>query len=160
MKTAHEPGPLNRAGDGAARAPGDRMCGAAVHVRDEFESAHLLQGAGRLEPDQELGAVRRDQEHPEQQRVVGRLRRRPPARRGCRAGPTDAAPFVYSVVAPLNQATTNALSYNELRDFFLPVTAACGATAAKAGSRSTASEVPLGENSRLDMRSYFSLCGP
>jgi hypothetical protein len=39
-------------------------------------------------------------------------------------GATDAAPFVYSVVAPVNQTTSNALSYNELRDFFLPVTAA------------------------------------
>jgi len=48
-------------------------------------------------------------------------------------GATDAAPFVYSVVAPLNQTTTNALSYNELRDFFLPVTAAGRATAAKSG---------------------------
>lgn len=46
---------------------------------------------------------------------------------------TDAAPFVYSVVAPLNQATTNSLSYNQLRDFFLPVTAADRATAAKSG---------------------------
>ena len=48
-------------------------------------------------------------------------------------GATDAAPFVYSVVAPLNQTTTNALSYNELRDFFLPVTAAARASAARSG---------------------------
>jgi hypothetical protein len=48
-------------------------------------------------------------------------------------GATDAAPFVYSVVAPLNQTTTNALSYNELRDFFLPVTAAARAADAKSG---------------------------
>ena len=46
---------------------------------------------------------------------------------------TDAAPFVYSVVAPVNQTTSNALSYNELRDFFLPVTAADRASAAKSG---------------------------
>ena len=48
-------------------------------------------------------------------------------------GATDAAPFAYSVVAPVNQATTNSLSYNELRDFFLPVTAVGRATAAKSG---------------------------
>jgi hypothetical protein len=48
-------------------------------------------------------------------------------------GATDGAPFVYSVVAPVSQATTNSLSYNELRDFFLPVTAASRATAAKSG---------------------------
>ena len=48
-------------------------------------------------------------------------------------GATDAAPFVYSVVAPVNQTTSNALSYNGLRDFFLPVTAAGRASAAKSG---------------------------
>ena len=48
-------------------------------------------------------------------------------------GATDLAPFAYSVVAPLNQTTTNALSYNELRDFFLPVTSAARAAAAKSG---------------------------
>jgi hypothetical protein len=42
-------------------------------------------------------------------------------------------PFAYSVVAPVNQATTNALSYNQLRDFFLPVTPTARATAAKGG---------------------------
>jgi hypothetical protein len=42
-------------------------------------------------------------------------------------------PFAYSVVAPVNQATTNALSYNELRDFFLPVTPAARSTAAQRG---------------------------
>jgi hypothetical protein len=48
-------------------------------------------------------------------------------------GATDAAPFAYSVVAPLNQTTTNALSYNELRDFVLPVTAAARAADARSG---------------------------
>ena len=38
-------------------------------------------------------------------------------------------PFAYSVVAPVNQTTTNSLSYNELRDFFLPVTATARTTA-------------------------------
>ena len=48
-------------------------------------------------------------------------------------GATDAAPFAYSVVAPVNQTTTNSLSYNELRDFFLPVTSAGRAAAVKSG---------------------------
>jgi hypothetical protein len=48
-------------------------------------------------------------------------------------GATNGAPFAYSVVAPVNQATTNSLSYNVLRDFFLPVTSADRATAAKSG---------------------------
>jgi len=48
-------------------------------------------------------------------------------------GATDAAPFAYSVVAPVNQTTTNSLSYNELRDFFLPVISAGRAAAVKSG---------------------------
>jgi hypothetical protein len=48
-------------------------------------------------------------------------------------GVTNDQPFAYSVVAPVNQATTNALSYNQLRDFFLPVTAAARSSAAKSG---------------------------
>jgi hypothetical protein len=48
-------------------------------------------------------------------------------------GARNAQPFAYSVVAPVNQATTNALSYNELRDFFLPVTSSARAAAAKSG---------------------------
>ena len=48
-------------------------------------------------------------------------------------GALNTEPFAYSVVAPVNQTTINALSYNELRDFFLPVTAAARAAAAKSG---------------------------
>ena len=48
-------------------------------------------------------------------------------------GAENAQPFAYSVVAPVNQTTTNELSYNDLRDFFLPVTAAARASAAKSG---------------------------
>jgi len=48
-------------------------------------------------------------------------------------GPENEQPFAYSVVAAVNQTTTNALSYNDLRDFFLPVTAAARATAARGG---------------------------
>ncbi len=48
-------------------------------------------------------------------------------------GAENQQPFAYSVVAAVNQTTTNELSYNDLRDFFLPVTAAARATAAKSG---------------------------
>lgn len=48
-------------------------------------------------------------------------------------GATNQQPFAYSVVAGVNQTTTNALSYNDLRDFFLPVTAAARASAARSG---------------------------
>ena len=48
-------------------------------------------------------------------------------------GAENAQPFAYSVVAAVNQTTTNELSYNDLRDFFLPVTAAARASAAKSG---------------------------
>ena len=48
-------------------------------------------------------------------------------------GAANTQPFAYSVVAPLNQAATNALSYNQLRDFVLPVTASARATAAQSG---------------------------
>ncbi len=48
-------------------------------------------------------------------------------------GAENQQPFVYSVVAAVNQTTTNELSYNDLRDFFLPVTAVARASAAKSG---------------------------
>jgi hypothetical protein len=48
-------------------------------------------------------------------------------------GAENQQPFAYSVVAAVNQTTTNQLSYNELRDFFLPVTATARASAAKSG---------------------------
>lgn len=48
-------------------------------------------------------------------------------------GAANQQPFAYSVVAAVNQTTTNELSYNDLRDFFLPVTAAARASAAKSG---------------------------
>jgi hypothetical protein len=48
-------------------------------------------------------------------------------------GVQNLQPFVFSEVGPLNQAGTNALSYNQLRDFFLPVTSAARASAAKSG---------------------------
>lgn len=48
-------------------------------------------------------------------------------------GAENQQPFAYSVVAAVNQTTTNALSYNNLRDFFLPVTATARASAAQSG---------------------------
>ena len=48
-------------------------------------------------------------------------------------GAENQQPFAYSVVAAVNQTTTNELSYNDLRDFFLPVTATARASAAKSG---------------------------
>jgi hypothetical protein len=48
-------------------------------------------------------------------------------------GAENQQPFAYSVVAAVNQTTTNELSYNDLRDFFLPVTSAARSSAAKSG---------------------------
>ncbi len=48
-------------------------------------------------------------------------------------GAENQQPFAYSVVAAVNQTTTNELSYNDLRDFFLPVTSAARASAARSG---------------------------
>ena len=48
-------------------------------------------------------------------------------------GAENQQPFAYSVVAAVNQTTTNELSYNDLRDFFLPVTSAARSTAARSG---------------------------
>jgi hypothetical protein len=48
-------------------------------------------------------------------------------------GAENEQPFAYSVVAAVNQTTTNELSYNDLRDFFLPVTAAARSSAAQSG---------------------------
>jgi hypothetical protein len=42
-------------------------------------------------------------------------------------------PFAFSLVEPLNKKTVDALSYNMLRDFFLPVTTAARQKAASAG---------------------------
>jgi hypothetical protein len=43
-------------------------------------------------------------------------------------------PFAYATVGNISSTATNMLSYNTLRDFFLPVTAAARQTAAKAGT--------------------------
>jgi hypothetical protein len=48
-----------------------------------------------------------------------------------------ARPFVYAVVEPVNRRTTNNLSYNILRNFFLPVTTDARQNAAKVGFRLT-----------------------
>jgi hypothetical protein len=42
-------------------------------------------------------------------------------------------PFAYALVEPVNSATSNALSYNSLRDFFLPVTSAARQAATQSG---------------------------
>ena len=42
-------------------------------------------------------------------------------------------PFAFALVEPLNSTASAGMSYNELRDIFLPVTSATRATAAKSG---------------------------
>jgi hypothetical protein len=42
-------------------------------------------------------------------------------------------PFAFALVEPLNSTASAGMSYNELRDIFLPVTTATRATAAKSG---------------------------
>lgn len=42
-------------------------------------------------------------------------------------------PFAFALVEPLNSSASAGMSYNELRDIFLPVTSATRATAAKSG---------------------------
>ena len=42
-------------------------------------------------------------------------------------------PFAYALVEPVNSVTSNAMSYNSLRDFFLPVTPAARQAATKGG---------------------------
>jgi hypothetical protein len=46
-------------------------------------------------------------------------------------------PFAYAIVEPVNQATTNVLSYNVLRNFLLPVTSDARQNAVKVGFRLT-----------------------
>lgn len=46
----------------------------------------------------------------------------------------SAQPFAYATVGNIGPTATNMLSYNTLRDFFLPVTAAARKTATKAGT--------------------------
>jgi hypothetical protein len=46
----------------------------------------------------------------------------------------SAQPFAYATVGNIGSAATNLLSYNTLRDFFLPVTAAARQTAKKGGT--------------------------
>jgi hypothetical protein len=43
------------------------------------------------------------------------------------------SPFVYATVGQLNQTTTDMLSYNVLKDFFLPVTSSARTNAAQQG---------------------------
>jgi hypothetical protein len=47
--------------------------------------------------------------------------------------PKASKPFAYAVVEQVNEQTSNILSYNLLRDFFLPVTSDARTTAAKDG---------------------------
>jgi hypothetical protein len=47
--------------------------------------------------------------------------------------PKASKPFAYAVVEQVNEQTSNILSYNLLRDFFLPVTSDARSTAAKDG---------------------------
>ncbi len=47
--------------------------------------------------------------------------------------PKASRPFAYAVVEQVNQQTSSILSYNLLRDFFLPVTSSARQTAAKDG---------------------------
>jgi hypothetical protein len=47
--------------------------------------------------------------------------------------PRATRPFAYAVVEQINTTTTNELSYNLLRDFFLPVTSAARQNAAQQG---------------------------
>jgi hypothetical protein len=42
-------------------------------------------------------------------------------------------PFAFALVEPLNSTASNAMSYNELRDIFLPVTSATRQNAARSG---------------------------
>jgi hypothetical protein len=48
-------------------------------------------------------------------------------------GATVQKPFAFALVEPLNSTASAGMSYNELRDIFLPVTSATRATAAKSG---------------------------
>jgi hypothetical protein len=47
--------------------------------------------------------------------------------------PETTQPFALALVAALSQTATNAMSYNELRDFFLPVTSATRQSATQSG---------------------------
>jgi hypothetical protein len=46
---------------------------------------------------------------------------------------TSPQPFAFALVEPLSATASNAMSYNELRDLFLPVTSATRQNAAKSG---------------------------
>ena len=52
-------------------------------------------------------------------------------------GASSAQPFALALVEPLNAAASNAMSYNSLRDVFLPVTSADRQSAAKSGFQLT-----------------------
>lgn len=48
-------------------------------------------------------------------------------------GESSTQPFAFALVEPLSSAASSSMSYNELRDIFLPVTSATRADAAKSG---------------------------
>jgi hypothetical protein len=48
-------------------------------------------------------------------------------------GESSTQPFAFALVEPLNSSASSSMSYNELRDLFLPVTSVTRATAAKGG---------------------------
>jgi hypothetical protein len=51
--------------------------------------------------------------------------------------PQASRPFAYALVEPVNATTASSLSYNTLRDFFLPVTSTARQSAAKSGFQLT-----------------------
>ena len=112
-----------------------RMRGAAVHVCGQLQPGHVLQGAIRLAQDQRLLACLRAADGNRQlgRRMDGRIRgrRKPTAADFLSFGTSQ--PFVFAEVGQLSSTASNELSYDSLRDFFLPVTSTARSNASSEG---------------------------
>ena len=114
-------------------------CGAPQYTYVASSDSHAyLQGPGWLAQDQRRGArprlARRRLVGGAGRRVVRRLRRQ----RGAVGMPTSSArqtpqPFAFALVEPLSSTARARMSYNGLRDMFLPVTSATRQNAVKGG---------------------------
>ena len=113
------------------------MRSAAVHLCGQLRREHILQGSLRLAQDQRLLPRRRAEAG------IRQLRRRAGWTVAYEAGGKPTAsdflsfgasqPFVFAEVGQLNSTASNSLSYDALRDIFMPVTSTARTNVAAEG---------------------------
>ncbi len=114
---------------GSPRGHGFRVRGAAVHLRGQLRREHLLQGALWLAQDQRSSALQKATGSSGSGWLVAYEAGTKPAASDFQSFDTG-QPFVFAEVGDLSSTTTASLSYDGLRDIFLPVTSTARQSAA------------------------------